>query len=93
MLLRRAKLDTVESLSKIYTRMPQHQDFIIEELLSSISKCPFKEKEFRLRNGRSVTMLSGLILMLLQNSQAAVSLPAAEENQESYLSIVRLIYV
>ena len=80
-MLRRLKNDAIDMLSNIYIRMTQHQEFILDEILSSITKCPYKDRDFRLRSGRGITMLSGLLLSLLQNSMAAFSLPLSSEEE------------
>ncbi|KAH6590969.1 hypothetical protein BASA50_008969 [Batrachochytrium salamandrivorans] len=62
---------SIRLLSMIFSKYPSHRQFILEEIMTSFSKICITGKKnhriFRLMDGRSINIVSALLLLLLQN--------------------------
>lgn len=70
------KAAAVGMLQSVFAKFPLQRQFILDEVLSSLNRLPANRqtaRQFRLPNGRSIQLVSSLLLHLVQSSTGDVS--------------------
>ncbi len=71
-------------------RLPEQRGFIMDEIVTSVSKVPYKEKDWRLSSGKKISLFTALILSMWKNLFVDYTLPEDETVESGQVRVFTL---